>query len=492
MNTLSRRRFMQSAAALAMAGPALWSSKRANAEASGGPIRPWRENPRYWEHGGEPVLLLGGTVQDNLFQIPDLEEHLDLLVSVGGNYIRNTMSTRDEGNVWAFERNGDGEYDLEVWNEDYWTRFENMLRLTHERGVFVQVEVWAFWDFFGRFGGWADNPWNPANNVTYTTEETTLDTEYASPGYSSTDGRVETHGDPHDFFMTVPGLNGDEVVLRHQQRFVDRILEHTLPYGHVLYCMTNEIHPQQPPEWGWYWAEYIRERAEEAGKEAQVTEMYWEFHFSNPQHEASLDRPDVYTFFEASQNSAINEGEPNWKNLQHAYRRLEDAPRPINHVKIYGADGGEHWTGTSRQAAEAFWRNIIGGSASSRFHRPPAGLGLSEMAQTHIRSTRLFAERLNIFRCQPDSEHGLLRDRNENGAYLTYEPGQRYGVYFPDGGSVELDLGNAPGEFSLRWLNVAQNEWVDGGGIEGGETVRLEPPGDGHWAAVLLHAEARG
>lgn len=55
-------------------------------------IQPYAANSRYWQYQGKPVLLLGGTKDDNLFQIPDLEAHLDLLASVGGNCIRNTMS----------------------------------------------------------------------------------------------------------------------------------------------------------------------------------------------------------------------------------------------------------------------------------------------------------------------------------------------------------------------------------------------------------------
>ena len=58
--------------------------------------------PQYWALNGQPTMLLGGTVEDNLFQITGLENHLDLLASVGGNYVRNTMSSRDEGNQWPF------------------------------------------------------------------------------------------------------------------------------------------------------------------------------------------------------------------------------------------------------------------------------------------------------------------------------------------------------------------------------------------------------
>ena len=56
-------------------------------------IRPWTEDPRYWEYGGSPVLLLGGTADDDLFQYPDFESQLDLLVACGGNVIRNTMAS---------------------------------------------------------------------------------------------------------------------------------------------------------------------------------------------------------------------------------------------------------------------------------------------------------------------------------------------------------------------------------------------------------------
>ena len=42
-------------------------------------IRPYSENPMYWQYKGKPILLLGGSKDDNLFQIPDLKEHLDLL-----------------------------------------------------------------------------------------------------------------------------------------------------------------------------------------------------------------------------------------------------------------------------------------------------------------------------------------------------------------------------------------------------------------------------
>ncbi|MHC4913221.1 MAG: hypothetical protein ACYTE5_09505, partial [Planctomycetota bacterium] len=96
-------------------------------------IRVSEQYPTYFEYKGEPVLLLGGTVDDNLFQIDGLEQHLDLLVASGGNYVRNTMSSRDEGNLWAFHMQEDGLYDLNKWNDAYWERFDGFLKACKER-----------------------------------------------------------------------------------------------------------------------------------------------------------------------------------------------------------------------------------------------------------------------------------------------------------------------------------------------------------------------
>ncbi len=61
-------------------------------------LRPWAENPWYWSFQGKPILLLGGSDDDNLFQWleKDLVAQLDRLAEAGGNVIRNTMSDRKD------------------------------------------------------------------------------------------------------------------------------------------------------------------------------------------------------------------------------------------------------------------------------------------------------------------------------------------------------------------------------------------------------------
>jgi len=49
-------------------------------------LQPWEANPWYWSYDAEPVLLLGATDDDNLFQweAAELLEQLDRLAAAGG------------------------------------------------------------------------------------------------------------------------------------------------------------------------------------------------------------------------------------------------------------------------------------------------------------------------------------------------------------------------------------------------------------------------
>jgi len=58
-------------------------------------IKPYVENPRYWQYEGKPVMLLGGSKTDHIFLLDDLKTHLDEIQAVGANYVRNTMSQRE-------------------------------------------------------------------------------------------------------------------------------------------------------------------------------------------------------------------------------------------------------------------------------------------------------------------------------------------------------------------------------------------------------------
>jgi len=417
--------------------------------------------PWYWAYDGEPTLLVGGTNTDNPFQWTGdaLREQLDRLVDAGGNYVRNTLSDRGGNDVHPFAEVHDGYYDLGRWNDAYWERLETFLDETAARDVVVQLTLWDQHDLS------TDHPLYHENNVNY--------------------GRYESGmAGPEDAFLAV---ERNDAVYPYLERFVDRVLDTALAYDHVLYNVTNECTVGEA--WERHWAEYVRERADEAGKDVHVTSM----HMWPGRSVATAKRyPETLSYAElsqANQNSKGYAGQAHWDRVQSWRKEIADSvgPRPLNNVKIYGGTADDADYGTPAEAIARFWRNILGGCASVRFHRPAGaegryGIGLTERARPHIRSARLLAGAVDLFSLAPHAD--LLSRRAPNEAYCAADPGREYVVYFPDGGAVDLDVSAADGSLTERWLDADDAAWTGPEPVDGDERA-LSAPASGNWLAVL-------
>jgi hypothetical protein len=423
--------------------------------------------PGYWHYRGEDILLLGGSSEDNLFQAPNLEAELDLLQHAGGNYVRNTMSSRDSLNEWPFAQQPDGQYDLDRWNEVYWARLDNFLQQTARRHIVVQLEVWATFDFYRE--PWDANPFNPKNNINYSAGRVHLPEQVTSHP-------VQTE---NNFFRSVPSLESNLKLLEYQQKFVDQLLRYTLPHNHVLYCMDNET--SVSAEWGKFWSEYIQKKARENNKQVHTTEMWDPWDLNHVVHRETLDHPELYSFVDISQNNH-NSGDSHWKNGIAQMDRLKkiDAFRPVNNVKVYGRDGGKHHS--TRNGIECFVRNVLMGCASTRFHRPTSGLGLSDTAQSVIKSMRSLAEKTRFVNGRPDNT--ILGDRQENEAFCRVSD-DAYIIYFTNGGEVTLRPDDLRAGTTIQWLDILNTTWTEPVSTPTGDPLAIASPADGHWICLI-------
>jgi uncharacterized protein DUF6298 len=441
-----------------------------------GMIKPWSENPRYWEYKGEPVLLLGGSKDDNLFQIQDLEEHLDELQAIGGNYIRNTLSARDTGNVKRFLIQPDGFYDLNKWDPEYWQRFENMLDLCSERDIIIQLEIWDRFDYSR--DNWIESAWNPGNNINYSVGESGLAEAYP---YHPVDDR-------QPFFHSIPGMPDYteelDIVRSYQEKYIQKLLSHTLNYGNVLYCMDNET--STPVEWGKYWMAYIDSVANERGTQVYLTDMFGFFYSpqSCPSCLEVLENPDIYSFIDVSQINSLHSNQAHWDTLQWIIKERDKYPlRPVNNTKIYGGEESIWGSGSNEDGVERFCRNVLGGCASVRHHRPSHGNGLNKKAQASIKAVRKVETLVKFRDLTPRMD--LLSEREENEAYLVALEGEKYIIYFTHGGAVDLNLKSYEKPFILNWVSVNSGEWGMESTITGGNTEAIAAPDQGGWFAVL-------
>jgi len=312
------------------------------------------------------------------------------------------MSDRkDKGfEVYPYFRREDGRYDLDRWNPEYWERFERFLTWTAARDIIVQIEVWDRFDYSR--DNWPPHPYNPRNNVNYNNRESGLDDEYPEhPGKNL-----------QPFFFSTPGQRDNRVLLKYQRSFVDRMLSYSLKYGHILYCLDNETSGEE--EWGRYWARYIKQKARQAGIRVPVTEMWDAWDLKSEQHRRTFDHPELYDFVDVSQNNH-NRGDQHWSNALWVREYLSADPRPINTVKTYGADGNK-FGHTDRDGVERFFRHLMAGFASARFHRPPSGLGLGPKARAAIRAVRKLESIVPFWELHPRMD--LLENREPNESTL--------------------------------------------------------------------------
>ncbi|MCC5930154.1 MAG: hypothetical protein JJU28_12980 [Cyclobacteriaceae bacterium] len=443
-------------------------------------------SPWYWNYKGKTLVLLGGSWQDNMFNHPTgLKDHLDVMLSVGANYIRNTMSHRNVGNVFAYEKNTDGLFDLNHFNKEYWQRYSNFLELTYQRDIIVQLEIWDPWDMYEdhqSFGGWSHHPLNPANNVNYSTASSGLPEIIDYPPVGRPTG--------HPFFKTLPEMDNNEILLSHQKAYMDTLLSISLNYPHILYCVHNET--GENVAFGDFWADFIRQKANEKGVKVHVTDMRRNENVRSEDQNHLYNQPDRYSFIDISQNNAWEGlGQKHYDNILYVKDRISSHPRPINHNKNYGAvRHGEE------ESVARMGRMIFAGAASARFHRPhpmedPAfmyektefGLGLSPRAQKIITSLRMVTDELDLALVSPQNE--LLVDRDENEAYLLAEPDKQYAIYFPDGGSVSLELSKDKNDWMLRWINLDEAAWKEAILLESQNFTEITTPAQGHWIALI-------
>ena len=429
----------------------------------------YEDNPRYWRYKGKPVLLLGGSDEDNLFNNPELMmQNLDILPECGGNYIRGTLSCRDEGNVWPFEKAGE-KYDLGCFNPEFWSRLEDCLQEAYRRDIIVQIELWATFDYYQ--DRWPQNPFNPANNTNYTTQNTRLLEQWPHPPFRKV----------QPFFHSPPQLNDDTILRRYQDAFVHKVLDVSLPFPNVLYCLDNET--RAPAEWALYWGRFIGEEAQKRGVPIHLTEMRDLWDLREADHRITYTHPDLFSFTEVSQN--------NWQQGETHYERLiwyrenllqQGGPRPMNNVKIYGCER-PRLPAIPELNVDRFWKNVFAGCASVRFHRPASGMGANETAQQAIRAARIFTSAFDIFHAEPRND--LLLDRDEDEAYCLALPGKIYAIYFPKGGNIRLKVEPTDVQWQIRWFDPDTASFEEPQALEGG-IIPLRSPGSTQAQLVLV------
>jgi hypothetical protein len=124
-------------------------------------------------------------------------------------------------------------------------------------------------------------------------------------------------------------------------------------------------------------------------------------------------------------------------------------------------NGRNYSAGSGKEAEDPFYKNVFGGAASVRFHRPEGfwGMGLTERAQVNIKAMTMFLEEFDVFSAGP---YEGIKYVGESEGYAMANLGKEYAVYFPTGRySLELDPWVFVGKVSIKYLDIDSGEWSE-------------------------------
>lgn len=470
-------------------------------------IKPWSENNNYWEYKGKPVLLLGGfnhghnpfvdgSTLDTIFvdDINVIIHEIDEMVKAGGNVLRCVLDPGSavKDGIDSYRRVENGKFDLNYPEGEYWERLSRFIVAAEKRDVIVELEIWDRFDW--QEENWKFSPFNPANNVNYSVNNTNLRTSYQRREiYHNHPMALGVTGHPKYKASKRSIKEKFDLVRHYQEIYVSKIYSLSKVHKNVLYNMNNET--SEHPAWGAYWIKYLKTKAKNDGKEIMCTNMCDDLF--NPEKSEKfkdqLNHPEIYDYIDASQANSRSRDEQHWEKVKYIVDQANKNGFLVHMTKLYGNDDFEPapWSGwkpgDSDNAIEEWWHNLILGVAGVRFHRPTGGIGLSDKAKACITATRKIESKVKFWNVTPKME--LFSDRDFDEAYLAADPGKNYILYFTHqgAGSIGLDLKDYNHvTFRIFWVNVDTGNWGPKEKIKGGSIQKIDrPDSTAHWVAAI-------
>ncbi len=236
----------------------------------------------------------------------------------------------------------------------------------------------------------------------------------------------------------------------------------------------------------------VREgNAEARGIEVYCTDMFddlWEPETSEDLG-GQIDDIVNYPFIDASQVNSRSRGDGVREHSQHHWDRVRfivesasGVQRPINHTKVYDEGYYGHTPDGPIMGMHRMTLDLLAGSATARFHRTEPVFPIEH--QRVVRALRMVESAVHFW--EVEANEGLLSERSEGEAFAAADPGRSYLLYFPEGGSVGLDLSDfADREFSLDWVDLRSASYGTASTVAGGAVASITAPDGGAWVAII-------
>jgi len=232
----------------------------------------------FFVYNGNPIYLVGIDAQelvaDPAYDYPSV---LDRLQVYRINKLRIWTDAWFVGvrgfRPWTYDVRT-GRFNLDVWNDEYWTRLRSFAAAALARDIIVEVSIFDAYPADSGPKGWWFNPfyrqaWNK---------------DFNSNGAFSTN----SSGNFYPEFYSLDGIersSSGKTLRDYQQALVDKVIATFNPFPNVYFEIDNEfglggnqdaVHP-----WQEYWAKYVSQRSGKvvdvhAGGDDRFAHYYWD------------------------------------------------------------------------------------------------------------------------------------------------------------------------------------------------------------------------
>jgi len=347
------------------------------------------------------------------------------------------------GTAW----DGLSKYDLTKYNSWYWKRLQEFADLCDRKGLILLHQNYFQHNILEAGAHWADFPWRSANNIN--------ETGFPEPPFYAGNKRI---------FMDELFYDVNHPVRRKLHRsYIRKCLQTFADNTNVIQLTCAEF--TGPLEFIQFWLDTIKDWQRETGYRAVIglscTKDVQDAILNDTERSNVVSLIDVrYWWYESDGELYSPKGGQHLAPRQHA-RQLR--PSKSSFEQVYRAVREYRTRYPSKavlySATDAFgWAVLMGGGSIPNIHS--------------LSDETLLAE---IPRMKPFYLPSVTDDQ-----YVLAESGRSYLVYAVSGEKIQLDLTEAEGTFTARWLDPRNGEVVlIDDSVTGGEkvefTIRLRP-----------------
>jgi hypothetical protein len=452
-----------------------------------GPLRAHPDNGRYFtDDSGKAIYLTGSHTWANLQDIGlpggdpfPYTEYLEFMEGYGHNFMRLWMFEHPERASWTdapivfdplpWARTGPGEatdgkpkFDLDTWNEDYFTRLRERVVAAGERGIYCAVMLFQGWSLHktsAPYGDpWPMHPFNSANNING------VDVPYTA-----------ADDDEHACLHSTLGAD----VLARQEAYVAKIIDTVNDLDNVLYEIINEggatawqIHMIKTI----HAYELSKGRRHPVGMTHRISPRQWNSElFGSPADWISPAKEPLDWMVPGATCLQDYQNDPPAADGRKVI--LNDTDH------LWGHGGNPKWVwksflrGLNPIFMDPWWPLYIESDPAITPWTFVGGISKDwrdypdwEPTRRAMGDTRRYAEKMDLVRMLP-------RPDLASTGYCLANSGQEYLVYLPEGGSVTLDLRDGAGFYAVEWFLPQLSRTLPGAHpLSGGDYVVTAPP----------------